>query len=267
MKMKPTLLYRTSLIVFFLVASINIQAQNDSIPEINKTVKTVDSSKTKKVKESKDAVITTNDSTKIKLKYGLRVGADFSKLLRSALDDDYQGFEINGDFRLSKHLYAAAEIGTEEKNTITDYMDISTTGAYLKAGVDYNMYDNWLDMDNMIFAGFRVGGSAFSHDLNEATIYTTNQYWTPQLTLTDKLEFNDLTAFWAEVQLGIKAEVLKNLYMGLNVQLRFLVTDTDPGNFENVYIPGFGKTYDSNGIGAGYGYTIAYRIPLFSKYK
>ncbi|WP_252723239.1 DUF6048 family protein [Pseudotamlana agarivorans] len=265
--MKPILLYRTSLIVFLLLVSIAVQGQNDGISKINGTVKTVDSSKTKKVKTPKKQAKTENDSTKIKLKYGLRLGTDASKLLKSALDDDYQGLEINGDYRLTKHFYAAAEIGTEEKNTITDYMDITTAGAYLKAGVDYNMYENWLDMDNMIYVGFRVGGSAFSHDLNTATIYTTNQYWAPQLTLTDKVEFNDLTAFWAELQLGIKAEVLKNLYMGLNVQLRFLITETDPGNFENVYIPGFGKTYDSSGIGAGFGYTIAYRIPLFSKYK
>ena len=36
-------------------------------------------------------------------------------------------------------------------------MDITTSGSYLKAGIDYNMYDNWLDMDNMIYAGFRIG--------------------------------------------------------------------------------------------------------------
>ncbi|WP_225312477.1 DUF6048 family protein [Pseudotamlana haliotis] len=262
--MKPTLLLRTSLIVFFLLVSITTKAQNDSIAKINETVKTVDSSKTKKAKETAK---TKNDSTSVKLKYGLRAGADVGKLIRSAFDDDYQGFEINADFRLSKHLYVAGEFGHEEKSTITDYMDISSQGSYLKAGVDYNMYDNWLNMDNMIYFGFRAGGSSFSHDLNSATIYTANQYWAPQYTITDPIEFDSLTAFWAELQLGLKAEVLTNLYMGINLQVRLLVSETDPSNFENVYIPGFGRTYDSGRIGAGYSYTIAYRIPLFSKYK
>ncbi|WP_067147794.1 DUF6048 family protein [Pseudotamlana agarivorans] len=265
--MKPILLYRINLIAFFLVASMSIQAQNDTITEISETIKTVDSTKFKKSKSAAKTNSTPKDSVKIKLKYGLRVGGDIGKLIRSSFDEDYKGFEINADFRVSKHLYAAAELGTEEKNTITDYMDITSTGSYLKVGVDYNMYDNWLNMDNMIYFGFRIGGSTFSQDLNGATIYTTNQYWAPQYTLTEKQEFSGLTAFWGELQLGLKAEVLTNLYMGLNVQVRLLAAEKVPDNFENVYIPGFGKTYDSSAIGAGYSYTISYRIPLFSKYK
>ncbi|AUS07354.1 hypothetical protein C1A40_14080 [Tamlana carrageenivorans] len=234
---------------------------------MTETIKTSEAPKTKKSKSEVKPSSTPTDSVKIKLKYGLRLGGDFGKLIRSSLDEDYKGFEVNGDFRITKRIYAAAELGTEEKNTINDYMDITSKGSYLKIGVDYNMYDNWLNMDNMIYFGFRIGGSTFSHDLNEATIYTTNQYWAPQLTLPNKLEFNGLTAFWAELQLGLKAEILTNLYMGLNVQVRLLATEKVPDNFENVYIPGFGKTYDSSAIGAGYSYTLSYRIPLFSKYK
>ncbi|GAA3582562.1 DUF6048 family protein [Snuella lapsa] len=79
--------------------------------------------------------------------------------------------------------------------------------------------------------------------------------------------FDGLTAVWAELILGIKAELFNNLYLGLNVQLKMSVTETVPNNFENIYIPGFHKTYDSSGIGVGYGYTISYRIPLYKKVK
>ncbi|WP_229796809.1 DUF6048 family protein [Algibacter mikhailovii] len=232
---------RISSIFCMLWFCATLSAQNDSIPE------------------------TVHDSTKIQQKFGLRLGADIGKLGRSFLDDDYTGFEIIGDFRLTKKLYIAAEIGVEEKNTITNYMDITSSGSYLKAGVDYNMYENWLDMDNMIFAGFRFGGSTFSQDLNSATIYTTNQYWSPQLTSTDKIEVSGLSAFWAEILLGIKAELFKNLYMGLNVQLKILATETKPDNFGNVYIPGYHKNYDNSPIGVGYSYTLSYRIPLYKK--
>ena len=50
-------------------------------------------------------VETKNDS--LKLRYGLRLGTDASKLIRTALDDDYSGFEISGDYRLSKNLFIA----------------------------------------------------------------------------------------------------------------------------------------------------------------
>lgn len=224
-----------------LLFCATLSAQNDSIPNTNK------------------------DSTDIQQKYGLRLGADIGKLARTFLDDDYSGFEILGDFRLTQKLYIAGEIGVEEKSTITDYMDITTSGSYLKAGVDYNMYENWLDMDNLIFAGFRFGASTFSHDLNSATIYTTNQYWSPQLTTTDKIEFNGLSAFWAEILLGIKAELFNNFFMGLNVQLKILASESKPNNFGNVYIPGYHKNYDNSPIGVGYSYTLSYRIPFYKK--
>ena len=242
MKMKRTLTYYISSILLLLFC-VSLSAQNDSI------------------------VSTAKDSTKIKLKYGLRVGGDLSKLARSFFDDDYSGFEISADYRIRQKLYVAGEIGFEDKNTVNDFLDITTKGSYLKAGIDYNSYQNWLDMDNMIYFGFRIGASSFSHDLNSYTTYSTNQYWEPQYSSSEKQEFSGLTAIWGEVILGMKVELFNNLYMGLNVQLKMLASETEPDNFENVYIPGFGKTYDSSSIGTGYSYFLSYRIPLYKKDK
>ena len=228
--------------IMMIICSI-IQAQNDSI-----------NTKTK-------------DTLKISQKYGLRIGADTGKLLRSFLDDDYTGFEIMADFRYSNRMYIAGELGIEEKNTITDYLNVTTNGTYIKGGIDYNLYQNWLDMDNMVYTGFRLGASSFSHTLNSFQVYSTNQYWAPQFSSTESQEFSGLTAVWLELIIGIKAEIFKNLYLGLNLQLRGLVTEKEPINFENIYIPGFGKTYDSSGIGTGYGYSISYRIPIYKKIK
>ncbi|WJJ95837.1 DUF6048 family protein [Algibacter luteus] len=243
MKQQHTLTFRISSIIGMLLFCVFVNAQNDSIAEA------------------------ADDSSKIKLKYGLRVGGDIGKLIRTSFDDDYTGFEVMADYRLKEKLYIAGELGFEEKNTVNDYLNITTKGSYIKGGIDYNLYQNWLDMDNMIYAGFRVGASTFSHDLNSFTVYSTDQYWTPQLTSDTKQEFTGLTAFWAEIMLGLKAEILNNLYLGLNVQLKFSASQTVPNNFDNVYIPGFGKTYDSSRIGAGYSYFLAYRIPLYKKVK
>lgn len=243
MKQQHTLTYFISSLSLLLFFCAPLNAQNDSIPSV-----------------AKDSII-------IKEKYGLRLGGDVVKLVRSLIDDDYKGFEVAADFRLKKKLYIAGEIGIEEKNTINDYLDVSTKGAYIKAGIDYNMYQNWLNMDNMIYSGFRVGASAFSHDLNNLTVYNIDQYWADQFSSTEAKEFNDLTAFWIEIILGIKAEVFNNLYLGLNVQFKILANETVPDNFENVYIPGFNKTYDSSGIGTGISYSISYRIPLYKKNK
>ncbi|MDA0176436.1 hypothetical protein C7H62_2265 [Mesoflavibacter sp. HG96] len=208
---------------------------------------------------------TLQNTAKPKLKYGLRLGADAGKLIRSFLDDDYKGFEIVGDYRLTKEWYIAGELGTEEKITTNDYLSVTASGSYFKAGADYNMYDNWIGMENMIYAGFRVGASTFSQTRNNYTVYNTNQYWSPQNSSTESIKFSGLSAIWVELQIGIKAEVLNNLFVGINAQLKSMISQDQPENLENLYVPGFNKTYDSNSIGVGYGYTVSYMIPLFKK--
>ena len=207
-----------------------------------------------------------NDSLRYAQKYGLRIGGDLSKIVKTVIDDDYTGFEINADYRLSKNLYVAGEIGTEEKTTSNTYLNATTKGSYFKGGIDYNMYKNWLNMENMIYAGFRVGASTFSQTNNSYTIYNTNQSW-PQTTIVDGTKHSGLNAIWAELIIGLKAELINNLYVGFNVQLKGRVTEKEPTNFENLYIPGFGRTYDSGRFGIGFGYNVSYLIPIFKKNK
>ena len=199
-------------------------------------------------------------------RYGLRLGGDIGKLVRTALDDDYTGFEINGDYRLTQKLYIAGEIGTEERTLETDFLSSTTQGSYFKAGADYNMYQNWFGMENMIYAGGRVGVSSFKQTINSYTIYNTDQTF-EQPTITESREISGLSAVWAELLIGIKAETLNNLYVGINVQLKGRITEKEPDNFENVYIPGFNRTFDSGSFGVGFGYNISYLIPIYKKDK
>lgn len=208
---------------------------------------------------SKDTLATGNPEY-----YGLRVGLDLSKPIRSLLDNDYTGLEIVGDFRIKKNHYLAAEIGNETRTTILPNINNTTKGSYIKAGFNYNAYENWFGMNNLIYAGVRGGFSSFRQDLNSYTIYTTNPLFGDDTRL-DTREFTGLNATWLEFQLGLQAEILHNVYLGINLQLKRSITQTDPEGFENLYIPGFGKTTDDSSFGVGYGYTISYLIPFFKK--
>jgi len=220
-------------------------SQNDSIPKDN----------------------ISKDSISYQHKYGLRVGIDFAKLGCSFFEDDYTGFEINADYRITEDLYVAAELGNEEKTTLTDYLNSTASGSYIKGGIDYNMYQNWFGMDNLIYSGLRVGFGTFKQTLQEYTIYDINNSAWGQNTISENKEFSDLTAIWAELIFGIKVETFNNLYIGLNVQLKRRITETEPTNFENLYIPGFGRTYDSGSYGIGFGYNMSYLIPLYKRDK
>lgn len=209
-----------------------------------------------------------NDSIPvIKERYGLRLGSDAFKLARSFYDENYQGLEFIGDFRISKNKYLAAEIGNEKLTTNDDRLSFTTSGSFIKAGIDFNLYENWLDMENMVFMGFRYGFSTFSQKLNSYKIYNTDNYFGENPPTLSNQEFNGLTSQWVEVMLGLKAEVLSNLYVGFNVRLHILVQESTPENFNNLYISGFGKISEGNRFGAGFSYTISYFIPIYKKDK
>jgi hypothetical protein len=197
-------------------------------------------------------------------RYGLRVGVDLYKLTRGFYDKDYKGIEIVGDFRLTKKYYLAAELGFEDKTTDDDRLNSTATGTYIKGGFDYNLYQNWLDMENLITIGLRGGFSTFSQDLNSYKIYNPNPYWGEQPAIIKDQKYNGLTAGWLEVAMGVKAKVFNNVFVGFGVQLKMLVMNTKPDGFDNLYIPGFNRTYDGS-FGIGFNYTVSYFIPIYKK--
>lgn len=204
------------------------------------------------------------DTLKKPIKYGLRLGVDLSKPIRTLLDEDYTGFEILADFNVTERLYLAAELGNEEKDYFEPNLNATTKGSYLKIGGDFNANRNWIGLNNLITIGLRYGIASFDQELIAYNIYTTDQNFSPTFR-TDSQQFNGLTASWIELIVGIKTEILTNVYLGLNFQLKHKVGETIPENFANLYIPGFGRTYDFSEFGAGYSYSISYLIPLFEK--
>ena len=195
-------------------------------------------------------------------RYGVRFGVDLFKLGKSAFDKDYQGIEFVGDYRLTRKYYIAAELGNENKTTDESQLNFTTKGSYIKAGFDYNAYENWLGMENMIYVGLRGGFSTFSQTLNSYKIYNSQPYLGSEPVVVSGEKFSGLTASWVEVVAGVKAEVFHNVYVGFSFRLNNLVSNKKPDNFDNLYIPGFNRTYDGN-FGVGFNYTVSYFLPLY----
>lgn len=207
------------------------------------------------------------DTTKVLFpeRYGLRLGADLHKIARSFYEKDYRGFEIVGDYRLTKRFYLAGELGNEDKTIDDDRLNFTTKGTYFKVGFDYNSFENWLDMENMIYIGMRYGVSSFNHTLNSYKIYDPTNYYGENIVISGE-KFSGLNASWLEVVGGIKAELFNNLYLGFSVRLNYLVSNKRPEGFDNLFIPGYNRTYDGK-FGAGFNYTLSYFIPIYKKNK
>jgi hypothetical protein len=254
--MKHTLKYTFSFFLLFSMYLGQAQETSTTTKEIVKPKPKTEAAKPV-IQEAKPDSIKTD-------RYGLRVGVDLYKLTRGLYDKDYKGIEITGDFRLTKKYYLAAELGFEDKTTDDDRLNSTATGTYIKGGFDYNLYQNWLDMENLITIGMRGGFSTFSQQLNSYKIYNPNPYWGEQPAIVSGQKYDGLTAGWIEVAMGVKAKVFNNVFVGFGVQLKLLVANQKPDGFDNLYIPGFNRTYDGS-FGIGFNYTVSYFIPIYKK--
>ena len=222
-----------------------------------------------------------NDSIEYKQVYGLRVGIDLSRPVRTFFDDNYQGLEILGDLRVSYRLFIAAELGNEKYSKAEilggdsnpnqfEIYDYESSGSYIKLGVDFNTYENWYGMNNSIFIGGRYAFSAFTQTLNNYRIYDSNRYWSPDSFVEGSQapeELSGLNASWLEFVFGIKAELFANFFAGTSVRLGYLITNKESDRMRNLWIPGFNKVTEDSKFGVGFNVSFSYLIPIYKKSK
>lgn len=206
---------------------------------------------------------TKQDSIIYKTNYGIRVGLDVSRPIRGLIQDFYSGFELVADYRISDKWYVATEFGTEEQTTNEDFTNSTSKGQFIRLGMNYNSYNNWMNMNNEVYLGFRYGFSLFEQTLNSYQINTGNTVFNPQ-TITTSINEDGLTAHWLELMIGIKAEVYDNVFIGISGSYKILASVDTPTNFMTHFAPGFNRVYLSN-TGFGVNYTISYLIPFRKK--
>ncbi len=218
--------------------------------------------------QKKDTLNNQLDSISYKTSYGLRVGIDISKPILAQFNSSYSGLEIVADYRISKNFYIATEFGFEEETSEEDYSNSTSKGNYLRLGINYNAYKNWLDMNNEIFVGYRYGLSYFeqtlnsySHnlvtgDINVPIYFPSNIISTPST--------SNLNAHWSEIVVGLKVEIYTNFFASFSGSYKILMSTKEPDNFKTLYAPGFNRIFDSNS-GFGFNYTLTYLIPFSKK--
>ena len=237
-------------ISFFLVAQLSTAQENKDIISI-------------------DPLDSLSSQEKIPLK--LRLGVDLYRIILSQVNDNFNGFEVVGDFQIGEDLFLALELGNVKTTKNVDQVNFTTSGGYFKLGFDYNMLENLEGMNNNISVGLRFASSSHSQVLNSYTILDRSRFW-PSSDLPVESGYAtgerlNLSAQWLEFVAGFKVQLIKNIYMGLSLRLNRLLSDKMPENFDNVYIPGFNKKTEENKFGAGFNYTLTYSIPIFSKNK
>ncbi|MBT3684606.1 MAG: hypothetical protein HOD76_03285 [Cryomorphaceae bacterium] len=193
----------------------------------------------------------------------IRLGFDLLKPILSSSEGDNLNYEIVGDLQLTENIYLAGEYGLVDKVIEDENINFNSTGSFLRIGFDYNMFENWIGMDNSIYVGLRYGTSSFSSKILDYNVRNKDSYFSNLVTNEfQTIEYSNLSGNWIEILLGIKVETFKNVYLGLSLRLNKLLSDKKPDNFGNLFIPGFNKVTDENTFGSGFNYTLTYSIPL-----
>lgn len=264
--MRQLLKYSFSLCFFLSLFFVQAQ-EKTTTTTIEHDVKITETKKVDPTKKDSKKKLDSIKTDVIKPKterYGLIVGVDINKIARSFYDSNYTGIAFTGDYRFTKKIYLFAELGSEDITVEDPLLSTTTTGTYIKGGFNYNGYTNWLDMENLITVGARFGFSTFNEQLNNYLIYNPHPYFGQSELIASDKKYDGLTASWAEVAAGVNVKVFNNIYVGFSLQVKVLLSNSEPGNFENLYIPGFNRTYDGN-FGAGFNYTVSYFIPIYKK--
>ncbi|MDR1154314.1 MAG: DUF6048 family protein [Bacteroidales bacterium] len=187
---------------------------------------------------------------------GIRVGVDISKLLLPVIySGEQMGFEATADMYIKGNLFGVAEAGWLYVDLNRDAYHYRENGLYGKIGVDYNLLKSRRPYSNdIVYAGVRYGLSVFSQQADQVTI--PGYFW-PDAT-GHRIPKSTMQAQWLELLFGVKAEVLKNLYVGLTFRFKFKTVS--PGDDDSIpyRIPGYGN--GNSGFALGINYQVSYNI-------
>ena len=196
----------------------------------------------------------------------LRIGFDLFKPIKSSSDGDDLNYELVSDLQITENLYLAAEYGLIDRLIEDENINFNSNGSFLRFGFDYNMFKNWVGMDNSIFLGLRYGTSNFSNKIESYNVRNSDAYFSNFVDNNyQTIDHLNLTGNWLEIVAGVKVETFNNVYLGFSLRLNKLLSTKKPENFDNLFIPGFNKVTDENTFGSGFNYTLTYSIPLRKK--
>ena len=203
-----------------------------------------------------------NDSLK---KFGIRIGTDLQKIIRSASSQEYNGISFNADIRFKESIFLFSEIGNEKKMVEYSSVDSEISGNYIKLGLQFKLNKDIIGLRNLIYSSFGLGFSSFDQTISRYNIYNIYSELWGEFTNTDAIILENLNANWMEIGFGVKTEIFNNLFLGIELQLKNLIYQKNKNDIANFYIPGFNRTYESSNFGTGFNYSLTYLIPIIKK--
>ncbi|RPD39093.1 hypothetical protein EG028_20970 [Chitinophaga barathri] len=189
---------------------------------------------------------------------GLRVGVDLTRFAIPFFQPYRRDATVVLDARYNDRIYFAADISYNRTSHSDSNYTYKGSGVGISIGANYNLLKKQIPKENfMLYGGFKYGFSLFSYEIPSYTIHST--YWG---NYQGSMPSVTKTGHWVELSLGIKVEVLKNLYLGWSLHERILLNSAvAKSDFPPLIIPGYGKGYKGSAFDMQY--TISYLFPMW----
>jgi hypothetical protein len=165
-------------------------------------------------------------------------------------------FEGYVSFDYSEKIAPALNLGYSDYNYSQYNYDFKSNGFFIRAGADFNLLAPEKSMGKYYMGiGVRYGLSIFS---SEFPSFHQENYWG---NTSSYIPSETALGHFIELSPGVKTQIIKNITIGWNISLRFVLssgTDIKP-----VYMPGFGDA--TKIFSPGLGYFISWNIPYRKK--
>ncbi|HFX17897.1 MAG TPA: hypothetical protein ENK64_01980 [Flavobacteriales bacterium] len=188
----------------------------------------------------------------------VRFGFDIGKYLWAKLQNNssYDAY-LDAKFYDEYRLKLAA--GQETHLTDNNLLNYTTKGHYYKIGVNYNLYRNWLDMNNDVTIGLNYAWANYNYHLHSYRINQPGAVYPPETVIVNQ-DFNNNSAQWLELETQVQVETFKHVFLGYAVAVKYLTGHSAIDNFDTTYIPGFFNKNTYSNFGFGMQYFISYQV-------
>lgn len=186
----------------------------------------------------------------------LRFGVDVSGFARQIIEPEVSPLEVSADFEWKENFFAVAEAGMFTVNMEKETHRYKADGYFGRAGADFNLLHYITAPSNdAILVSLRYG---YSRSRQEAPlVIIPDDYWGDHRTAVDADIYH---AHWLEAGIGLKAEILRNFFIGWSLRGKILLSGTSDPEMDPYYVGGYGGSGGNTAMTLHY--SLYYRFPI-----
>lgn len=166
---------------------------------------------------------------------------------------DYGQYEAALRLNLHDQWFPVFELGYGKAEHLEDLvtgLSYKTQAPYFRAGVDFNLLKK-KHQANRLFAGFRYAYTSYKVDVWRQDFPDPVWQWPTGFGVREE----PCSQHWAELVVGLDAQVFGPLHLGWSVRYRQRLVHDDGIIGRTWYVPGYG-TWDNSNIGATFNVII-----------